>query len=71
MAYAVIEHGKLLVNTVYEAPLLSKMHYLAFCTGDYAEEDFYMLPGRLSPDAEFEHYPQAHVVPVSVGLQVH
>ena len=71
MAYAVMEDGEIKIDTVYEAAILSKMHWLSYSSGDYDDSDFYMLPGRLNPDIEFERYPEVQIVPVRVDLAAH
>lgn len=66
MPYAVKIGGKVLVDTVYEHEELSKMHWLAYSSGDYDPEDFLMLPRKLMPKIEFEKYPEATTVRVVV-----
>ena len=67
-AFAVLEDGKLKLDTVYSSATLSKMHWLAYSTGDYDDSDFYMLPGRLDSNVEFEKYPEANIVEVAVSI---
>lgn len=73
MAFAVVVEGKLLIDTVYEHACLSKMHYLAFNSGDYDQHDFDYGENKLDPNVEFTHYPDARIVPVAVQSieQVH
>lgn len=66
MAFAVRVEGKVLVDTVYEHEELSKMHWLAYNTGDYDPSDFNHGEGKLTPSKEFKRYPEAETVRVVV-----
>lgn len=65
-AFAVKVGGQLKIDTTYEHESLSKMHWLAYNSGDYDLDDFLMLPDRLKPGEEFEKYPEAQIVRVKL-----
>lgn len=71
MPYCVKENGNLLLDTTYEHELLSKIHYLSFNSGDYDESEFHMGPNKLDANKEFENYPLAVTVKVSVSEITH
>ena len=66
MAYCVKLNGKLLIDTTYEHEEMSKFHFLAFCSGDYDQEEFYYKPGALRPSEEFLRYPDAMTVQIAI-----
>ncbi len=66
MAFAVRVAGKILVDTVYEAEVLSKTHWLSFFSGDYYLGEFSHGPDQLDAAHEFAKYPEAEIVRVVV-----
>lgn len=70
MAYCVKQEGRILIDTVYEGPMLSKWHFLCFNSGDYDEDDFINCEGgpwAYKVNAAFKQYPNAQVIAVDVS----